>query len=272
MQNKGHTCRNCGSGSHLFRACVQPITSFGIICYRFPSGKTAPPLYLMIQRKDSLCFMEFIRGKYETTDAEYIKKLLSGMTQDERQMILTMSFTDLWNCIWLQPSLPRLTAEYENARSKFEALETGQGCLPGECLREYILTTDSPYSESEFGFPKGRRKLRENDMTCAVREFHEETGFTENDIYVHSDIAPFEEVFYGTNNVRYRHVYYLARMIKQDCDNPQIDPENINQMREVRAVKWFNYEETVAHIREYNVERKNLFAIVNQRVLEMEAV
>ena len=262
---KQHACRNCSLVGHVYRVCPEPITSFGVICYKFrksPVSNKKEPEYLMIQRKDSLCFMEFIRGKFDPTDGEYIKKLLSGMTRDERDMILTQPFKDLWNYIWLQPSIPRLTVEFENASAKFAALEE-------RALREYIETTDSPYLESEFGFPKGRRKLRENDMVCAVREFHEETGFSENDIYVHSDILPFEEVFYGTNNIRYRHVYYLARMIKQDCDDPQIDPGNINQMREVRAVRWFNYEDTVAHIRDYNTERKALFATVHELVLEM---
>jgi 8-oxo-dGTP pyrophosphatase MutT (NUDIX family) len=273
MLVKNHSCRNCGSLTHLYRACTQPITSFGIICVRFGSNcgnagggganGAGEPEYLMIQRKDSLCFMEFIRGKYETTDSEYIKKLLFGMTPSERQMILTRPFQDIWNYIWLQPSLSRLTLEFESAKTKFESIQAN--------FPEYIQSTESPYEESEFGFPKGRRKLRENDLTCAIREFHEETGFAESDIYVYRDVAPFEEIFYGTNNVRYRHVYYLARMIKQDSDNPQIDPENINQMREVRAIKWFNYEQTVAHIRDYNIERKNLFAIVHKRVLEMEA-
>jgi hypothetical protein len=37
--------------------------------------------FLMIQRKDSLSFMEFIRGKYNTNDIVYIKNLIHSMTQ-----------------------------------------------------------------------------------------------------------------------------------------------------------------------------------------------
>ena len=50
--------------------------------------------YLMIQRKDSLSFMEFIRGKYDTTNIDYIKKLLTNMTISERNMILNYKFED----------------------------------------------------------------------------------------------------------------------------------------------------------------------------------
>lgn len=218
----------------------------------------------MIQRKDSLCFMEFIRGKFETTDEEYIKRLLCGMTNYEREMILNEPFQILWNYIWLQPSVPRLTLEYEAARMKFDIL------MESNKLSEYINTTSSPYFESEYGFPKGRRKLKENDLTCAIREFHEETGFGEVDMHVHTDIPSFEEIFYGTNSILYRHVYYVARMTKVNSDNPQIDPENINQMREVRAVKWFNFHDTMQHIRDYNKERRDLFKMVHKRILEIQ--
>jgi 8-oxo-dGTP pyrophosphatase MutT (NUDIX family) len=212
----------------------------------------------MIQRKDSLSFMEFIRGKYDVTDEAYIKKLLSGMTHEERNKLLTLEFYNLWNYIWLQSSIPRITIEYEMAKAKFEGLN--------EKLKEYINTTDSPYDESEFGFPKGRRKLKENDMVCAIREFHEETGFGEQDIRMCTDIGPFEEIFYGTNNVLYRHVYYVAQMMKLDSDDPQVDPANINQLREVRAVKWFDFDNTIAHIRDYNKERRDVFLMVHETV------
>ena len=61
--NRPQTCRNCGINGHLYKDCVHPIMSFGIICYKVDDMKNIK--FLMIQRKDSLSFMEFIRGKYE---------------------------------------------------------------------------------------------------------------------------------------------------------------------------------------------------------------
>ena len=56
-------CNNCGIQGHMFFSCKRPIMSFGIICYRV-NPKNMKIEYLMIRRKDSLGYVEFLRGKY----------------------------------------------------------------------------------------------------------------------------------------------------------------------------------------------------------------
>lgn len=237
----------------------------------------------MIQRKDSLSFMEFIRGKYDTTNLAYIMKLLSGMTNSERTMIQSVPFETLWNHVWYQPST-RLSQEFDAARNKFVAIaavlpsliaasvpprlrdEPSRSASPHEEHSRSTSPHESLRDEPEWGFPKGRRRLKENDLVCAIREFGEETGFTEQDVVIHAATAPFEEVFYGTNNILYRHIYYLAQMVNPNSSNPQINPANINQAREVRAISWFNIQETVSHIREHNQERKDLIDQVHKYI------
>lgn len=259
------SCRNCGQYGHIYKDCPEPITSFGIICYRVNEKQELQ--YLMIQRKDSLSFMEFIRGKFELHQIEYICKLLSCMTHEERKMLLTSSFETLWNHVWYQPSIPRHTSEYEHSKTKFDSLSTGYYYENRFInLAELLRDSPSPYSEPEWGFPKGRRKIREEDTICAVREFSEETGFLEKDITIVKDIPPFEEIFYGTNNVLYRHIYYVANL-SQDADRPlHVDPSNINQAREVRAIEWFCCDDVISHIRSHNHERKYLFLQAHQRI------
>jgi 8-oxo-dGTP pyrophosphatase MutT (NUDIX family) len=222
----------------------------------------------MIQRKDSLSFMEFIRGKYKTDQIQYILQLLGCMAANEREMLVTLPFEKLWNIIWFQPSLPRQTTEYHEAKRKFDALRGGI-CIGNKIVTLYDLLNlaPSPYTEPEWGFPKGRRRLREEDIDCAVREFCEETAFDPLDIKVETTFPPFEEIFFGTNNVLYRHVYYVARLQGDQTRNPVVDPRNINQAREVRAVSWFEFDNTLQHIRDHNQERKELFKQAHQKIL-----
>lgn len=268
-----HTCRNCGHIGHLYRDCSRPITSFGIICYRMNSTPINTE-YLMIQRKDSLCFMEFIRGKYDLKNSTYIRHLLSGMTQDERKLLLSKTFDELWNYVWYQPCMPRQTNEYNHAKTKFDTLFNG--VIHGDSktnskvitLAFLIETSISIHDDPEWGFPKGRRKVHEEDLKCAVREFTEETCIMGNDIEIDENMPPFEEIFFGTNNVLYRHVYYIAHIKKNVNSDIRIDPTNINQAREVRAIKWFTFADGLVHIREHNSERKELFQQIHKLILQ----
>ena len=68
-------CNNCGKKGHMYKDCRLPVTSCGNIIYR---DDTEEPKVLMIQRKDSLSYIEFLRGKYDINDSKYIVKLFNG--------------------------------------------------------------------------------------------------------------------------------------------------------------------------------------------------
>ena len=102
MRQARSGCSNCG-GNHGYRQCMAPITSHGVIAIRVRGGwnpskvlaeqesaitgfEGAGPIeYLLIQRRDSLGFVEMMRGKYSLTDYIYIIRQLKGMTVRERE-------------------------------------------------------------------------------------------------------------------------------------------------------------------------------------------
>jgi len=259
---KVQSCRNCGLNGHIYKNCPHPIISFGIICYKIENNDIK---YLMIQRKDSLSFMEFIRGKYDVANLEYIKKLLMNMTLTERNMILNNKFEDIWNYVWYQSdnTCNKSNREFINSKIKFSILNDNN------FLRNFILSIKSVYNEQEWGFPKGRRKIKESDLDCAVREFYEETRIVNTDIIINKDILPFEEIFFGTNGIMYKHVYFIAK-IKNNKVNIKIDNSCLEQVREIRAIKWYNYNDVLSHIKCYNTERISLFKYANNKIKEYE--
>lgn len=287
-------CANCGGYGHVYKNCNHPIISYGVICYKpFYDRDTNSvyPKYLMVQRKDSLCYVEFIRGKYEIENKDYIMKLFSHMTEEERAHIYAHKddFEALWNSMWCRganssPSenTKNFNRECKEATERFQALSAGYTLVnpdTGESTffdLEYVLhNTHSIYNETEWGFPKGRRNINEDDISCAVREFREETGIPTRNIRINRDIKPLEEVFTGSNKVRYKHVYYVARYNPQkhevyptSATDPHYDPLNILQSKEVKDVQWFSYQEAQDKIRDCNVERKELFKRLNQIIIK----
>ena len=100
-------CNNCGKLGHLFHQCKVPITSIGIIPIRIT--KKVNPLtnklendveIFIIKRKDTLSFVDFMRGKYSIEDKNYITNLLNNMTVNERQFILNNEFDSIWQYLW----------------------------------------------------------------------------------------------------------------------------------------------------------------------------
>ena len=247
------TCRNCGLNGHLYKDCPHPIMSFGIICYKIIDGKIK---YVMIQRKDSLSFMEFVRGKYNAEDQNYLKQLIEYMTETEKHMIMNNSFDQIWNYTWCQSQHTNFkqTKEYLDSKAKFEHNINNNNLNTILAIKN----VKSNYTEQEWGFPKGRKKIKEYDIDCAVREFCEETQLYKDDISINTNIIPFQEIFFGTNNVLYKHVYYIAKIIKDDAEL-LINKTCMEQIREVRALKWFTYSEVLSHIKTHNIERIKIF-------------
>lgn len=271
-------CANCGGMGHIYKNCNHPIISYGIICYKICNdGNKCYPKYLMIQRKDSLSYVEFIRGKYNIKNKTYICDMFALMTESERQGIQSHSFEKLWQDMWcknIHDENKNFTKEYKEACDKFALLKKGYFIKNKDDMTffslDYVIsTTSSKYNETEWGFPKGRRNINEGDVHCALREFKEETGINQNSIQLCRGLKPLEEVFSGTNNVRYKHVYYAAKLINDaKGDTILIDPKNKQQCKEIRNIKWFTYEEALEKIRDMNMERREIFRRLHQTLLK----
>lgn len=256
-------CLNCGIYGHTTKVCNFPITSYGLICFKRINGEVK---YIMIQKKDTISYTEFLRGKYELNNLGYIIKLFNGMTKGEKSNLLLHHFETLWNTLWNHSHTEnKFQREFNKSIQKFSKLKRGYTMMRTDGTLqiinlEYIVNNSTSINEQEWEFPKGRRKLHESDISCAIREFEEEVGIHER-IVIHDSYKQFEEIFQGSNNIRYRNIYYISQYIG-DASLVKFDSSNEQQAKEVRNVKWFSYDEVLRNIRG-NDEKKELFKRIN---------
>ena len=250
-------CNNCGKTGHLFHQCKLPITSIGIIVIRKKQDSRLDHSkyeVLIICRKNSLGFVDFMRGKYNINNRSYIENLLDKMTIDEKIKIQTDSFDELWKNLWGININNQYKNEEKISREKLANLKRGN---TRDNYDFEILLKDNPskdiYHEPEWGFPKGRRNFGEKDLNCALREFEEETGFSRHDIRIIYNIFPLEEIYIGSNYKSYKHKYYLAIL-----NDDNAEPENEFQETEISRIEWVDIDKAATYFRDYNVEKIDL--------------
>ena len=257
-------CNNCGKHGHNYNQCKLPITSLGSIAFRIHNDNIE---YLMIRRKDTLGFIDFMRGKYSTNNKEYIMNMLKQMTILEKNKLNTKSFDEIWSEIWGNITISSQYKSEENtSKIKFNQLKNGiQYKGKNYTLNDLIIDSNqmTNWEEPEWGFPKGRRNFNENDINCALREFSEETGFNLNKLKIIDNIFPFEEIFTGSNYKSYKHRYFITYM---DCK----DTENMNnyEKSEVSKMEWKTYDECIKSIRKYNLEKQSMLTKIHNMLLK----
>lgn len=273
-------CSNCGRSGHTFRQCVEPVSSYGVLVFRWisrspswiPSSEFCKdnrnptgivnmiPEVLMIQRKDSLGFMDIMRGKYTTNDPEYIKKQLKGMTNKERQRLLNDDFDEIWNDIWVSDldSSNRYIRDKMISKQKLAELRTGVELANGTKYTLADLLRQEPgfFETPEWGFPKGRRNPHESDIQCAFRELGEETGICDDELLRANNVLPFVEQFYGSNDIHYRHSYYLAQYVGDR--EISFDVLNTEMTREIGDMSWKSLDEALILLRPENIEKRGI--------------
>jgi hypothetical protein len=217
--------------------------------------------FLMVQRKNSLGYLEFMRGRYCIENISTLTHLLEQMTPEELYDINNVDFDVLWNNLWDSNNIRNKNhhKEYLTSKQKFYQLKLSHNHI--------LLGTKPLYNFNEWGFPKGRRESYESDLVCAVREFEEETTLTENEYIVLEKCKSIRENLTGTNGVSYAHNYFLSVLV-DNSDSCLIDESN----REIGQTKILNLNECLDRIRPYHKNKirivKNIYNIINNFISE----
>jgi len=288
---KNFYCTNCNKKRHIYKNCLEPIISNGIIgiyinnfnienfdnLEKYISLNLYPSLkfkkntnfeyknlcnenpnikFLMIQRKNSLGYLEFIRGRYDETNNQNINYIFEQMTQNEINDILTKDFDCLWNDLWDVNNIKNKNhyKEYMTSRQKFYELKLNKSDIINNLKPKYLY--------NEWGFPKGRRELYESDIICAIREFEEETNIKENMYNLLESCSKIKENLVGTNGINYLHNYFLAILNTDKINN--IDSTN----REIGNIKVMSYNECIENIRPYHVNKLKIINVLYELICD----
>ncbi len=279
-------CVNCGECGHVIKNCKGPITSFGIIIFKTvknkqeeindipdvikphlnphyvcPAKRVYPKIkFLMIQRKDTMSYIDFLRGKYpdfEPEKSNMLKTQFSEMTKLERQSLKDLTFDQLWENLWINKSSRLYKNEKASSKEKFSKIN----------IHSLLETTKSSWILQEFGFPKGRRNIKETNVACAEREFFEETGYEKHMYDFIHNYPVIEEEFIATNNITYKHKYYLVKLKDEYID--YVPPLSQTQECEVRNIGWYTIDECTSLIRHYDFQKKIIIKNVYDNIIKM---
>lgn len=288
FSNKNYYCSNCNKRGHTYKKCYEPIISNGIIglyiddfdnslitslekyivdninkkCKYINKLSTnifyKKVKFLMVQRKHSLGYMEFMRGKYEIKNIEEIEYLLKQMTPMEINEINTRDFDYLWNMLW--DNNPNSTTTIKNKHHYKEYIISKQKFYELKMNNNDLLTnTKHIFNFNEWGFPKGRREMYETDLVCAMREFEEETNYNENEYSILDESNIIKENLVGTNGVNYRHNYFLAIIHKKQIN----DREN----KEIGDINFMNKDNCMSVIRPYHRNKQQIITKIHNLIV-----
>lgn len=273
-------CNNCGKENHFQKNCPIPITSYGLLCVFI--DKEIKDInnsikYLMIQKRNSFAYIEFLRAKYNLQEPKYIQNLFNYMTIKEKELILNNRFNTLWNDLWLITNNkinPKRKSDFYKGIIKFNILQNGFLCKKDNkyySTKVFINNSTKNYENPEWYFPKGRKNHNETDIDASFREFSEETNIDINNLKRINEINIISETHKGSNNINYKTIFYPTIYNKKNITsfNYKNNLENRNkyQKQEVGDIKWLTYKQVINKFRDYEIEKKEMFNNIHGKII-----
>jgi hypothetical protein len=234
--------------------------SYGIILQRFNIKRNCYE-YLIVRRRITYAFYEFITSKYDISDSSRLQTLFNEMTSCEKIDILRGDYDSLYYKIYLQhpPKNQDITerpVKTDTFSDWYDILNNKNTSDMKSYLRQkytydrlmtknkgnYVknLINNSNNNGLLYEIPKGRKNNNiETNLECAIREFNEETGI-DIDKYCILNKRPIIQS-YVSNNVKYYNTYYSAIT---DIQEPiKLKFNNKLQISEVDEIRWFSKNE-----------------------------
>ncbi len=300
-------CNNCSKIGHSSSNCKMPIISSGVIVCRFLPHEHASPEFLLICRKNTLGYVDFMRGKYSVYNKNYILNMMTQMTEEEKEKLRTLTFDALWADLWMKPvdlTAPESIRNDEKIIAEKRAF-LAEGGVPVKrnedaYVRErFHILIEGVYFKSTFYTLKTLLEesdaippAESGDTNAKPTKWTEpEWGFPkgrknyqEKDL--HCAFREFEEeTGYSSKTIRIVENLLPFEEIFTGSNYKSykhkyylaVMNEYSNELPhfergEVSRMGWFTYEECLEKIRFYNIEKRRLITNVNNIIKKYNLV
>jgi len=217
------------------------VMSYGIACIR-RNPDTRCYEVLMIKKRNTYAFIEFVRGVYDPYKDYDLEYMFASMTITEKSMIQTRDFITLWNFCNGAPSKSSERSIYMRSLKKYTTLLSRDGDIL------HTLISNTKNATLLWEIPKGRPNKRETPLISATREFEEETGLSKEVYKILFDEGSIEYTFVDCG-VKYKYIYYIA--VLGSNVTPTYDYTNHHMLWELSELKFM----TSMAIQELNNQR-----------------
>lgn len=195
-----------------------------ILCRR--NGKTGRPEALLVHKRSTYAYADFLLGKYENRKAGLA--LLENMTLEELNNIMSLDFKMMWFRAMLSEPDAKKQARFE---SMF--MRDGGAGLRAEAQRA------PGKGATLWEVPKGRHNsTSEPDVLCATRELFEEAKVSKRDFFYLPCVKRRESHVSG--GIRYDNTYYIGVAL------PHLAAENTRRVfvgsLEISEARWMDIE------------------------------
>lgn len=199
-------------------------SSYGILLFKKCTNAFE---ILLIQRRYTYEFFDFIYGNYKNNDAAF--QLLEHMTMNELLLIYNLDFYPMWQHIWVDDNFVKFSSFEMKFNNNFINYDQGKK------LKEIVKRT-TPRGELTWEIPKGRKNAKEPELLCAVRELYEETGYSKDNYYILPNVN--KKITYIVDKTQYNCKYYFALLKSEQRVSQQYFLSN-----EINSIRWFKLEE-----------------------------
>ncbi len=201
-------------------------TSYGIILVKRNKNEYS---VVCVEKRHTYQFTNFTNGNISPniTEREIVEQF-DTMTVSEKLKIhdFRNDFQTLYKSAWRDIS----NGKYNYARNNFQKIAK-TFCLYNLCRKS------NKNGRPIWEIPKGHKRFTEDDLTCAVREFTEETNIQRSSY----KIIPSKKITYKftDDGEEYTYVYYVAFTKRQNI-NLKINIKNEHQINEINDIRWIN--------------------------------